>query len=114
MNLTQIALQAARAFSPKLAEKAESELKKYPANKEGLQKLVDHYGGEAFVNSAVDFANKAPRVNALFKRFGVKPEALKETVMKNLNKTASPSNSSSSEHNKNPANSFKDRLNKLR
>lgn len=85
-------------------------MQKYPANKEGLQKLIADKGGEAFVNSAVDFAGKAPKVRALFNRFGVNPETLKNSMMRDLQ-----SDVTDVEYRTvNPAEGFKDRLNKLR
>ena len=111
-NLTQIALTAARAFNPELADQAEKEIKKYPQTKEGLQQVITEYGGMAFVDSAVDFATKAPRVRALFDKFGVNPRTLKDNVMKEL-QTGSQS-SGTKQKNENAASSSLERLKKLR
>ena len=85
-------------------------MKKYPQTKEGLQQLISEYGGERFIDSAVNFASTAPRVKAMFNRFGINPQALKNTVMQNIGNqpVSAPIQTA------NPANSFQDRLNKLR
>jgi len=78
-----------------------------------LQKLVRDKGGEAFLNSAVNFANNAPRVRAMFDKFGVKPETLKNNVMRELQN--SQSRSASVENSpENSASSSLERLKKLR
>ena len=96
-------------FSPELANQASEKMKQYPQTKEGLQKLISEYGGESFINSAVNFASNAPRVKAMFNRFGIDPQTLKNTVMQNIGSQAGMSIQS-----ENPANSFQDRLSKIR
>ena len=105
-------MTAVRAVRPDIAEKAEKELNNYTADKEGLQKLIRDKGGEAFLNSAVNFANNAPRVRAMFDKFGVKPETLKDNVIKEL-QSNNQSNGVKAK-NENPASSSLERLKKLR
>lgn len=111
-DLTQVALTAARAFNPELADRAEKELKKYPKTKEGLQQVIAEYGGMAFVDSAVDFATKAPKVKALFDKFKVNPRTLKDNVMKELQTGNQPA--STKQKGENSALSSLERLKKLR
>ena len=109
MDMTQIAMGAMKLFSPQIAAQASEKMKKYPQTKEGLQQLISEYGGQNFIDSAVNFASTAPRVKAMFNRFGINPQALKNTVMQNIgNQPSVPIQTA------NPANSFQDRLNKLR
>jgi len=75
--------------------------------------LIKDKGGEAFLNSAVNFANNAPRVRAMFDKFGIKPEALKDNVMKELQNSQSRS-ASVGNSSVNPASSSLERLKKLR
>lgn len=58
----------------------------------GLKKVVQKYGGEAFVDEAVNFVSRAPKVKAMFNKFGVNPQSLKNNVMKELSKVDSMSN----------------------
>jgi len=98
---------------PDIAEKAEKELNKYTPDQAGLQKLVRDKGGEAFLNGAVNFANNAPRVRAMFDKFGVKPETLKDNVMKEL-QSSQPRSVSAGNSSANPATSSLERLKKLK
>lgn len=112
-NFQQIAMTAVRAIRPDVAEQAEKELNNYTPDKAGLQKVVARYGGEAFLNKAVDFANTAPRVKKMFAQFGIKPEALKDNIMKELQNSDHPA--AAPEHRRiNPASSSRERLNKLK
>ena len=96
-------------FSPELANQASEKMKQYPQTKEGLQKLISEYGGERFIDSAVNFASNAPRVKAMFNRFGINPQTLKNTVMQNIGNPPSVPIQAA-----NPASSFQDRLSKIR
>jgi len=110
VDMTQIAMGAMKLFSPQIAAQASEKMKKYPQTKEGLQQLINEYGGENFINSAVNFASTAPRVKAMFNRFGINPQTLKNTVMQNMeSKSINPPYQVA-----NNATSFQDRLNKLR
>ena len=105
-------MTAVRAARPDIAEKAEKELNNYSTDRDGLQKLIKDKGGETFLNNAVDFANNAPRVRAMFDKFGVKPETLKDNVMKELQ--SNNQSGTGKIKNENPASSSLERLKKLR
>lgn len=90
----------------------EKELKNYTPDKTGLKKLINNYGGKAFVDEAANFANNAPKVKALFNKFNIDPIALKDNVMKNMQDESS--DVPCREMKDNPAGSFKDRLSKLK
>ena len=111
MNLIELAMKAVSAVRPDVAEKAQKELRKYSLDQAGLRKAVESYGGEAFLNKAVDFANSAPRVKRIFNQFGVKPEQLKDNVIKQLNSGAPSEPVKGFEDN---SKSYKDRLSKLK
>ena len=97
-------------FSPQLAAQASEKMKQYPQTREGLQKLITEHGGQAFVDRAVNFAANAPRVKALFNKFGIDPRALKNNVMQSMSNQ--PVEVKYQEVN--PAVSFQERLSKLR
>jgi len=78
-----------------------------------LRKLVADEGGEAFLNGAVNFANNAPRVKAMFDKAGVKPETLKDNVMKEL-QNSQPRPMQTGSPSANSASSSLERLKKLR
>lgn len=90
----------------------ERELKNYTPDKAGLKKLINNYGGKAFVDEAANFANSAPKVKALFDKVGINPIELKENVMRNMRDE--PVNVQYREAKDNPVKSSKERLSKLR
>lgn len=106
-------MTAVKAVRPDIAEKAEKELNNYTTDKAGLQKLIKDKGGEAFLSSAVNFAKNAPRVRAMFDKFGVNPEALKDNVMRELQGTE-PAQAQHSASALSPGMSSMERLKKLR
>lgn len=107
-------MTAVRAVRPDVAEKAQEMLNNYSSDKEGLQKLVRDAGGRAFLDKAADFASSAPRVKAMFQKFGVNPHALKNEVIKNLNNNSNNPSPIKSEKPINVAGDYKDRLSKLK
>lgn len=111
-DLAQMAIAAVRAIRPDVAEEAEKRLSKYSKDEAGLRQLVKDSGGREFLNKAADFASRAPRVKAMFQRFGADPHAIKEEVIKNLYET-SPNQQRQPQQINAPSN-YKDRLSKLK
>lgn len=105
-------MTAVKAVRPDVAEKAQESLNKYSKDENGLRQLVKDAGGKEFLNRAANFASNAPRVRAMFQRFGVNPHTLKDQVVDNLYNNApkqqKPSNLPVSTNN------FRDRLDKLK
>lgn len=102
-----------RAINPELTKKAEKELSKYSLDRKGLKQVLDRYGGEQFLDNAVNFANNSPKIKETFKKFGVTPDELKRRVITELNNEILVNNQETKKQT-DKTESYKERLNKMR
>lgn len=103
-------MSTVQVLNPQLAEKVKKELDNYTLDREGLKKVVTHYGGEKFINSAVDYANSNKKVKYTLDKLGLSPNQLRDIALRELNNNNKIIDGSYKESKS----SYRDRLDKLK
>lgn len=79
-----------------------------------MKKVLAKYGGEEFLNSAVNYANNSPKIRNTLNKFGTSPNQLRKRVLQELEGERYTDNHDVVTKNKSDVSSYKNRLDKMR